>query len=43
VARADITVADVYMLVGAMSATIRTGSGDWNRFLDLALNGVRAS
>jgi AcrR family transcriptional regulator len=41
--RADITVADVYMLVGAMSATIRTGSGDWNRFLDLALNGVRAS
>jgi AcrR family transcriptional regulator len=40
--RADITVADVYMLVGALSATIRTGSGDWRRLLDLALDGLRS-
>jgi AcrR family transcriptional regulator len=39
--RGDITVADVYMLVGAVSATIRTGSGNWDRFIDLALNGLR--
>ncbi|WP_223885471.1 TetR/AcrR family transcriptional regulator [Nocardia colli] len=40
--RADATVADVYMLVGALSATIRTGSGDWRRFLELAMNGLGA-
>jgi AcrR family transcriptional regulator len=39
--RADATVADVYLLVGALSATIRTGSGDWHRLLDLALHGLR--
>ncbi|MFE7800906.1 TetR/AcrR family transcriptional regulator [Nocardia sp. NPDC057440] len=41
--RADATAADVYLLVGALSATIRTGSGDWLRFIDLAVNGLRAS
>jgi AcrR family transcriptional regulator len=41
--RADVTVADVYMLVGALSATIRTGSGDWKRFIDLAMNGLRTA
>ncbi|MEV0296349.1 helix-turn-helix domain-containing protein [Nocardia sp. NPDC050710] len=40
--RPDATVRDVYMLVGGLSATIRTGSGDWRRFVDLALNGLRA-
>lgn len=38
--RADLTVADVYMLVGGLSAVIRTGSGDWRRFLDLAFEGL---
>jgi AcrR family transcriptional regulator len=37
----DCTVADVYMLVGAMSAVIRTGSGDWRRLIDIALDGLR--
>ncbi|MFD0360922.1 TetR/AcrR family transcriptional regulator [Nocardia sp. GCM10030253] len=41
--RADATVSDVYMLVGALSATIRTGSGDWKRFIDLAMNGLRTA
>lgn len=41
--RQDVTVADVYMIVGGLSATIRTGSGDWRRFVELILNGLRAS
>ncbi|MFI9815434.1 TetR/AcrR family transcriptional regulator [Saccharothrix variisporea] len=38
--RDDCTVADVYLLVGCLSAVVRTGSGDWRRFLDLALHGL---
>jgi AcrR family transcriptional regulator len=38
--RHTCTVADVYMIVGALSAVIRTGSGDWRRFLDITLNGL---
>ncbi|MFJ3202585.1 TetR/AcrR family transcriptional regulator [Streptomyces sp. NPDC086989] len=38
--RLDLTVADVYMVVGGMSAVIRTGSGDWRRFLDLTFGGL---
>jgi AcrR family transcriptional regulator len=37
----DCTVADVYMIGGALSAVIRTGSGDWRRFIDLVLDGLR--
>ncbi|MFJ1457439.1 TetR/AcrR family transcriptional regulator [Nocardia sp. N2S4-5] len=40
--RDDCSAADVYLLVGAISATVRTGSGDWRRLVDLALNGLRA-
>jgi AcrR family transcriptional regulator len=39
--RDDCAVADVYMIVGALSATIRNGSGDWRRLLDLTLWGLR--
>lgn len=39
--RDDCTVADVYLIVGALSATIRNRSGDWRRLLDLALTGLR--
>ncbi len=39
--RQDCTAADAYMLVGAISATIRTGSGDWRRLLELMLDGLR--
>ncbi|OXM51262.1 TetR family transcriptional regulator [Amycolatopsis thailandensis] len=38
--RPDCTVADVYLLVGALSSVIRTGS-DWGRFLDLLLSALR--
>ncbi|OXM46913.1 TetR/AcrR family transcriptional regulator [Amycolatopsis alba DSM 44262] len=38
--RSDCTVADVYLLVGALSGVIRTGS-DWVRFLDLTLSALR--
>jgi hypothetical protein len=34
------TVDDVYLPVGALSATIRTGSGDWRRRLETALAGL---
>ncbi|MDT7639916.1 MAG: hypothetical protein QOC83_4204 [Pseudonocardiales bacterium] len=40
--RADCTVADVFMSVGALSATIRAGHGDWRRLLTLLLDGLRA-
>lgn len=39
--REDCTVGDVFLLVGCLSSVIRTGSGDWRRFLDLALHGLR--
>jgi len=39
--RADVTPADVYMITGGMSGIIRTGSGDWRRFVDLAFDGLR--
>ena len=39
--RDDCTVGDVYMIVGAVSATIRTGAGDWRRLLDITLGGLR--
>lgn len=39
--RSDLTPADVYLLVGALSAAIRTGSGDWRRLLELTLTGIQ--
>lgn len=39
--RDDCTVADVYMIVGAISATIHNRSGDWRRLLDITLHGLR--
>ncbi|MGW4089856.1 TetR/AcrR family transcriptional regulator [Nocardia sp. NPDC004750] len=39
--RDDCTVADVYMIVGALSATIGSGSGDWRRFVRIVLHGLR--
>ncbi|MGK8510635.1 hypothetical protein ACRS5S_22195 [Nocardia asiatica] len=39
--RDDCAVADVYLIVGAMSATIRAGSGDWRRLVNIVLDGLR--
>ncbi|GAB3575151.1 TetR/AcrR family transcriptional regulator [Amycolatopsis endophytica] len=39
--RDDCTIGDVYLLAGCLSSVIRTGSGDWRRFLDLAFDGLR--
>lgn len=39
--RDDCTVTDVYMIVGAMSATIGSGSGDWRRLVEIVLDGLR--
>ncbi|MFF5213517.1 TetR/AcrR family transcriptional regulator [Streptosporangium sp. NPDC000396] len=38
--RADATVADLYMLTGAVAAISRQGIGDWRRFIDIALGGM---
>jgi AcrR family transcriptional regulator len=38
----DCTVADVYMITGALSAVIRTRSGDWRRFVDVVIEGLRS-
>jgi|SRR5882724_3658940 len=35
------TVSDVYMITGALSAVVRTRSGDWRRFLTIVLEGLR--
>lgn len=39
--RADATAADLYMIVGAVAAVSRDGFGDWRRFIELALDGLR--
>lgn len=39
--REDSTVEDVYMIVGCLSAVIRTNSGDWRRLIDITLDGLR--
>lgn len=39
--RADATVADLYMLVGAVATISRDAIGDWRRFIELALDGLR--
>ncbi|MEU4575204.1 MULTISPECIES: TetR/AcrR family transcriptional regulator [Nonomuraea] len=40
--RDDATVTDVYMIVCGLAAVIRTGSGDWRRFVRLALDALRS-
>jgi AcrR family transcriptional regulator len=39
--RADVTVADIYMIIGGLFGIIHTSSGDWCRFIDLAFDGLR--
>lgn len=39
--RQDCTVADVYLITGALSATVRTGSGDWRRLVRFPLEGLQ--
>lgn len=41
IVRADATVADLYMIVGAVAAVARGGFGEWRRFIELALDGLR--
>ncbi|WP_225732346.1 MULTISPECIES: TetR/AcrR family transcriptional regulator [unclassified Nocardia] len=39
--RRDATVADLYMIVGAVAMISRDAIGDWRRFIELALDGLR--
>ncbi|WP_040773381.1 TetR/AcrR family transcriptional regulator [Nocardia pneumoniae] len=39
--RGDCTPGDVYLIVGALSATISSGSGDWRRLVEIVLDGLR--
>jgi AcrR family transcriptional regulator len=39
--RADATAADLYMIVGAVATISRDSIGDWRRFIELALDGLR--
>jgi AcrR family transcriptional regulator len=39
--RADATTADLYMIVGAVATVSHDGFGDWRRFIELALDGLR--
>ncbi|RDI68851.1 TetR/AcrR family transcriptional regulator [Nocardia pseudobrasiliensis] len=41
--RTDATAADLYMIVGAVAAISRAGFGDWRRFIELTLDGLRPS
>ncbi|MER0244387.1 helix-turn-helix domain-containing protein [Streptomyces sp. HSW2009] len=40
--RPDVTVADLYMAVGAVAMLSRHAVGDWRRFRDLTLDGLAA-
>ena len=37
----DVTVQDLYMIVGAAAFVSRNAVGDWGRFIDIALDGLR--
>jgi AcrR family transcriptional regulator len=39
--RSDATVSDVYMIVCGLAAVIRNNAGDWRRFTEIALDGLR--
>ncbi|MFE6779278.1 TetR/AcrR family transcriptional regulator [Streptomyces sp. NPDC057702] len=39
--RPDVTIADLYMAVGAVAMLSRHAVGDWRRFRDLTLDGLR--
>ncbi|MEV4012604.1 hypothetical protein AB0J35_19055 [Nonomuraea angiospora] len=39
--RADVTAADVNMVVCGLAAVIRHSAGDWRRFAEIALGGLR--
>jgi len=39
--RPDISTGDVYLMVGGLSAIIRTESGNWRRYVELVLRGTR--
>ncbi|MEV1246212.1 TetR/AcrR family transcriptional regulator [Nonomuraea sp. NPDC050022] len=39
--RADAKLGDLYMIAGAVSAISRNAVGDWRRFIDIALDGLR--
>ena len=39
--RADVKVADLYMIAGAVAAISRDAIGDWRRFIDIALDGLQ--
>ncbi|MEV5535721.1 hypothetical protein AB0L13_02590 [Saccharopolyspora shandongensis] len=38
---AEMTVAHLYMIVGALATVSRATIGDWRRFIDIALAGLR--
>ncbi|MDP4505317.1 hypothetical protein [Nonomuraea turcica] len=39
--RPDVTIADVNMIVCGLAAVIRNAAGDWRRFTEIALDGLR--
>ncbi|MFI7230350.1 hypothetical protein ACIBO5_44675 [Nonomuraea angiospora] len=39
--RPDVTAADVNMVVCGLAAVIRHSAGDWRRFTEIALSGLR--
>ena len=39
--RSDVVPSDVLTLAGALAAVIHNGNGDWRRFLQIALRGLR--
>ncbi|KZM71280.1 TetR/AcrR family transcriptional regulator [Nocardia terpenica] len=41
--RADATVPDLYMIIGAVATISRGGIGDWQRFIEIALDGLRGT
>lgn len=40
--RQDSTVADAQMIIHSLAAIVRYGSGDWRRFIEIAVDGLRS-
>ncbi|WP_281920563.1 hypothetical protein [Nocardia cyriacigeorgica] len=39
--RPDVTSDDLYMIIGSLAAVVRADLGDWQRFIDIILDGLK--
>ncbi|AVH24370.1 TetR/AcrR family transcriptional regulator [Nocardia cyriacigeorgica] len=39
--RPDVTADDLYMIIGSLASVVRADLGDWHRFVDIVLDGLK--